>query len=301
MCSKGAYAEAEELLAAMELYLRKLWMNKWMHNHMPSLAKEVRYYIEYVCRRKADIYKVTGRTTSEDDIKTILDELESKKEEFLNGDLLRRQAMRDELEYGRVQRGDGAKDETMEMWKDFECLLKRETTDVLEVYMEFYRSYIKLDTVFTVPYKLRKERRNLAHELYKRTGDIRHITDYVEETEKLITETIKGGKKFAQDKEIHIFDRGRDWQREIWNLCHTIYVETKERKWLKFYFEYLQQTLKRKNLSDLPMYDEVFTVLKRELKDQLEQIEKVEQEKYEKDIQDVMVEFEIMHMCLQHS
>lgn len=299
--SEGAWEEAEDLFESVEGYMRKLWLNKWMHNHMPSLAKEIRYYMEYVYRRKADIYNATGRKISENDIQTMVDELESTKEEFLKADLMRRRAMRDELVQGQMQIADGAKDETMEMWKDFERVLKRETADVLEVYLEFYRSYIKLDTVFTLPYKLRKERRNLAHELYIKTGDIHHITDYVEETEKLITKTIKGGTRFAKEKDIHIFDRGREWQREIWELCSALYLETKDRQWLILYFEYLKQTLRRKNLSDLSLYDEVFSVLKRELKDQLEQIEKVEQEKYEKDIQEVMMEFEIMHGCLQRS
>ena len=53
-----------------------------------------------------------------------------------------------------------------------------------------------------------------------------------EETEKLITKTIKGGTRFAKEKDIHIFDRGREWQREIWELCSALYLETKDRQCL---------------------------------------------------------------------
>lgn len=296
-CAGADLPTAENAWSVAEEHLLHLWKeNNHIRKHEPSLAAEIRYYLEYGYRRIVKLRTVKGMPVSSKEQEAWLGALDAPFKDWT----VRRE---EKCEAERQSKSSAAEQEKEEWriacqadWSDISAVMGEADTDNLLLYLELYKKQTEQDKEQDrLAYRLRKERQKLARELYLRTGDSLHIEHYLEETDRLISGYVTGGPLRFKDSGIHVFDCAKDWDQCAVNLLKELYEETRDYGWLTRIYSYLEQAMKRQNLSWIEWYVETFLYLEANISDmaEKERLQALRQRRYEREFDSLMVSYRI--------
>lgn len=303
---EGNLTEAEKAWNQAKNHLMNLGRNKFMREHMPCMMELVRYYLEYGYKKYIKLRSLSGNPISEKEQNDWLVALNKPPIDRLAVIQAEHDAFDREKRPEEEKARDSWRKEWTDKWENFSTVLDEGSMDTLLMYQELYGKFIAEDPVYTLPYELRTKRQALARELYQRTKDPEYIRSYLTETNKLASETSDGYTSFHGssthiydlDPSIHIFDREKEWDRLACELLWSLYEETGEKLWLIYTITYLDLTKKRRNLSRISWYDEIFAYIEARLPEEAEYLAELREWRYERELDRMMLSYRISRVKL---
>ncbi len=298
-CSKSDLPAAKSAWSAAEEHLKDFYKNNWMREHAPSMAAEVRYYLEYGYERIINLWAAAGTPVPLSEQKAWHEALDAPLKNRITiheeKTTAKRQAQMSPKERQREAEKEEWRLSWQENWANLSAAMDQADTDQLLTLPALYQKLAEEDSRHDVlAYRLREERQKLAKELYRRTGDPKHIADYLDEADRHIAGFMQGGPRF-KDTGIPVYEWGEDIERCAVELLSGLYEETGEQDWLMRMISYLEHALKRYNLSRIAWYLEIFSYLETHIADdrEKERLQELRQRRYGWELERMMLTYRI--------
>ncbi len=298
-CGKGDLPAAEAAWSAAEEHLRDFYRSKWLQEHAPSMAAEVRHYLEYGYERIVKLRREKGTPVLPEEQKSWHDALDAPVKDRSTVHMEKRETERLERMSAEERQREAEKEEWRAAWQtnwaELAAVMDQADMDQLLTLPELYQKLAEKDREHDVlAYRLREERQKLAKELYRRTGDPKHIADYLKEADRHIAGFMKGGPRF-KDTGIPVYEWGEDIEHCAVDLLKELYEETKEQDWLMWMISYLEHAVKRYNLSRIGWHLETFSYLESHVMDteEKERLQELRQQRYGRELERMMLGYRI--------
>lgn len=284
----GAFSDAEAAWKEAEDQLLKLWENKFTREKRPCLSSEIRMYLEYGYKKYVLLREKTGASISEEEQQEWHIALDAP----LKDRVAKRVTEKEAEDWAKATEGEKMawREAWKTKWEAFAPGMGQESADTLSLWLSLYQKLIKVDEYYSLPYALRRERQRLAQELYQRTADKKYVKDYLDETNRMATVTVSGAERFRKSG-LHIYDREEEWDRCAWELLKELYEGSGDKDWLLYAVAYLHLTTKRKILSSIVWYEELFSYIQPRFPEQEDWVEELRRWRYEWERQTLLFEF----------
>lgn len=304
-CAKSDLLAARDAWATAEEHLLHTWKNGHMRKYLPSMAAEIRYYLEYGYGKIVKLLAKAGEPIPPAEQKAWFEALDAPLKDRLTERLKERQKD-DEEKYFLKKSAENQKKELekrkwraywQKIWSEMSSAIEQADTDQLLTILELYEKLVAEDSEHDIlAYQLRKERQKLTKELYRRTKDPRYVEDYLQEIDRLVAGYVDTDrKKSLVDTAIPIFEWAEDWEHCAIDLLKDLFEETEDHSLLTRMMSYLEHAVKRYNLSRIKWYLEIFAYLENYMTEETEKerLQALRQARYRWELERIMLTYYI--------